>query len=185
MAENQTPPPNGATSNGAAQGAQNQQNMAPSIRILAQYIKDLSFENPGMSNTQSQPNIEMGIDVGATAHEDGNGIYEVSLRIQGNATVDGNTLFVIELDYSAMFQLQGFRTDELEAILLIECPRLIFPFARRILADVTQSGGFPPLLVDPIDFRNLYTSQKQRQQQEQNTGMSGPMSAAIAPQNQT
>lgn len=182
MAEDPNAPQGAPTDSNAGAGAQNQEGAAPAVHILGQYIKDLSFENPGSRSVQQQPNIELGIDVGATAHEDGNGVYEVSLRIQGKASSPESALFVVELDYAGLFQLNGFKAEELEAVLLIECPRLIFPFARRILADITISGGFPPLLVDPIDFRNLYLSQKQRQQQAQQTINPGPMAAAVPPQ---
>lgn len=166
MAE-ETPAPTGnpatPTPSGGETG-QNQQPGSPSIRILSQYVKDMSFENPGMRQMATQPNIDLGIDVGATAHADGNNIFEVSIRIQAKATVENNVMFLLELDYSGLFQLQGFAANEVEPALLIECPRLIFPFARRVISDLTRDGGFPPLLVDPIDFRNLYLSQKQKQQ---------------------
>lgn len=149
-----------------APGANSQADAGPRLRVLSQYIKDLSFENPGQRQSQAQPNIDLGIDVGATAHEDGNNIFEISIRIQADAKVEGKALFLLELDYSALFQLQGFQAEDVEPALLIECPRIIFPYARRIISDVTRDGGFPPLLVDPIDFRNLYVTQKQRQQQE-------------------
>lgn len=163
----ETPGPMGAATDPTAGEAQGQQATPPSIRILAQYVKDLSFENPGLRGSAAQPNIELGIDVGATAHEDGNSTFEVSIRIQAKATIEQSAMFLIELDYAGMFQLMGFKPEEMEAALLIECPRLIFPFARRVISDITRDGGFPPLLVDPIDFRNLYLSQKQRQQQAQ------------------
>ncbi|MEO9970659.1 MAG: protein-export chaperone SecB [Hyphomonadaceae bacterium] len=135
----------------------------PAIRVVSQYIKDLSFENPGVTNAQAQPNIDLGIDVGATAHAGGPDLYEVSLRMQAKALANENVLFMLELDYAGLFQLQNFNNEDMEAALLIECPRQIFPFARRIISDITRDGGFPPLLVDPIDFRNLYITQKQRQ----------------------
>ena len=107
------------------------------------------------------------------------------MSIQGKALANEGPLFIVELDYSALFQLQGFKADEMEPVLLIECPRLIFPFARRIIADITSSGGFPPLLIDPVDFRSLYLSQKQRQQQAQQTTVSGgPATAAVSPTQQ-
>lgn len=135
----------------------------PGIRVVSQYIKDLSFENPGSANPQTQPNIDLGIDVGATAHAGGKDIYEVSLRMQAKAVSGETVLFMLELDYAGLFQLQNFKNEDMEAALLIECPRQIFPFARRIISDITRDGGFPPLLVDPIDFRSLYVTQKQRQ----------------------
>jgi preprotein translocase subunit SecB len=178
MAE-ETPTPAGATS--ANPGTQAP--AAPAINILAQYVKDLSFENPGVSGGgQVQPNIDLGIDVGATAHKDGNNIFEISIRVQAKAQVEQEVMFLLELDYAGMFQLNGFKAEEMEPVLLIECPRLIFPFARRVISDITRDGGFPPLLIDPIDFRNLYLSQKQRQQQAQQsapTANAGPMSSAI------
>jgi len=160
MAE-ETPTPEGAPETGAAP-AQPEQQAAPGIHILAQYIKDLSFENPGMRQPQTQPNIDLGIDVSATAHEDGNNIYEVSIKIQAKAIAGTEVMFLLELDFSGLFQLQGFQPQDIEPALLIECPRLIFPFARRIIADVSRDGGFPPLLIDPIDFRQLYLSQRQK-----------------------
>lgn len=162
MAE-ETPNPTGAPAAPAADN-QPQGQGAPAIRILAQYVKDLSFENPGLRAGQGQPNIDLGIDVGATAHEDGQNIFEVSIRIQATAKAEENVMFLMELDYSGLFQLQGFQASEFEPALLIECPRLIFPYARRIISDITRDGGFPPLLIDPIDFRNLYLKQKERQQ---------------------
>ena len=158
------------------------QQEGPNLLILAQYVKDLSFENPGVRGAQGQPNIDLGIDVGATPHEDGKNIFEVSLRIQAKAVSGEDVLFLLELDYAGMFQLQNFRPEEVEPALLIECPRLIFPFARRVIADLTSDGGFPPLMVDPVDFRSLYLSQKQAQAQTQSPQTNaGPMAAAVAP----
>lgn len=185
MAEHDTAPQGTPTPNDAGAGKPGQQTSAPSVHILGQYIKDLSFENPGSRGAQQQqPNIDIGIDVGATPHESGNGVFEVSLRVQGKATDAQSALFVAELDYAGLFQIQGFKPEEMEAVLLIECPRLIFPFARRILADITLSGGFPPLLIDPIDFRALYLSQKQRQQEAQQTPNAGPMATVASPPQQ-
>ena len=135
------------------------------LRVLGQYVKDLSFENPGHKPVQSQPNIDLGIDVGATPHADGNGIYEVSLKLSAKAVSDGTVLFITELDYAGLFQLQNVPQAQLEPLLLIECPRLLFPFARRIVAEITREGGFPPLLIDPVDFVQLYQQQYRRAQE--------------------
>ncbi|KCZ91776.1 protein-export protein SecB [Hyphomonas johnsonii MHS-2] len=132
------------------------------MRVLGQYVKDLSFENPGHPPVQTQPNIDLGIDVGATPHADGNGLYEVSLKLSAKATADQTVLFISELDYAGLFQLQNVAEDQLEPMLLIECPRLLFPFARRIIAEITREGGFPPLLIDPVDFVQLYQAQYRR-----------------------
>ena len=134
----------------------------PAMRVLGQYIKDLSFENPGVGPVQSQPNIDLGIDVGATPHADGNGLYEVSLKLSAKATAEQSVLFICELDYAGLFQIQNAQQGQMEPMLLIECPRLLFPFARRIIAEITREGGFPPLLIDPVDFVQLYQSQYQR-----------------------
>ncbi|MEL7130647.1 MAG: protein-export chaperone SecB [Pseudomonadota bacterium] len=154
--------------------AQAQPRQTPNMRVLAQYIKDFSFENPGTARSQSQPNIDLGIDVNATPHKDGQNMYEVSLRMQAKATAGETTLFILELDYAGLFQLENIQPNELEPMLLIECPRIIFPFARRIISDITRDGGFPPLLVDPIDFVSLYRGQKARQAEA--AGAGGPQS---------
>lgn len=133
----------------------------PVIRVLSQYIKDLSFENPGTS-VQDQPNIELGIDVGAAAKTEPANTYEVVLKLQARAGTKEAALFLIEMDYAGAFQIEGLSQADLEAVLLIECPRLLFPFARRIIADISAEGGFPPLRIDPVDFAALYTAQKQR-----------------------
>jgi preprotein translocase subunit SecB len=151
------------TDSGAAAG----QAAQPSIRIAAQYIKDLSFENPNAPQTLgsqgTQPQIQIGIDVQARGLNDTN--YEVSLRINAEAKYNDQSAFVVELLYGSVFVLENIPQESLEPICLIECPRLIFPFARRVLADVTRDGGFPPLLLDPIDFVALYQRNKANQQQ--------------------
>lgn len=137
------------------------QQAGPAIRVMSQYIKDLSFENPGVS-VQEQPNIELGIDVGAAAKNAAEQVYEVTLKLQARAGTKEAALFLIEMDYAGLFQVKGFPPADLEPILLIECPRLLFPFARRIIADLSAEGGFPPLRIDPVDFGSLYAAQKQR-----------------------
>ncbi len=135
---------------------------APGLRVLAQYVKDLSFENPGHAPSQTQPTIDLGIDVGAAPHVDGNGIFEVSLKLSAKAHAGDTVLFITELDYAGLFQLQSLPDKQVEPMLLIECPRLLFPFARRIIAEITREGGFPPLLLDPVDFVQLYQAQYKR-----------------------
>lgn len=136
----------------------------PQLRALSQYVRDLSFENPGNRTADERPNIDLGIDVSAIPHEQGNGLYEVSLKLKARAHTETSTLFLTELDYGGVFQVSGMTEADAEAALLIECPRLLFPFARRLIADITREGGFPPLLIDPVDFVQLYRSQKQRDQ---------------------
>ncbi|MEM9572384.1 MAG: protein-export chaperone SecB [Pseudomonadota bacterium] len=139
----------------------NAQQQGPAIRVLNQYIKDLSFENPG-ATVQDQPNIELGIDVGAAPKQANEGVYEVTLKLKARAGTESTALFLLEMDYAGLFQLQGFSQADMEPILLIECPRILVPFARRIIADISAEGGFPPLRIDPVDFGALYNSQKQR-----------------------
>lgn len=145
----------------ATQPQSNAQQPGPAIRVLSQYIKDLSFENPG-ATVQDQPNIELGIDVGATPKQGEEGVFEVTLKLKARAGTQETALFLLEMDYSGLFQLQGFAQADMEPILLIECPRILFPFARRIIADISAEGGFPPLRIDPVDFGQLYNTQKQR-----------------------
>lgn len=145
----------------ATQPQDNPQPQGPAIRVLSQYIKDLSFENPG-ATVQEQPNIELGIDVAAAPKQPDEGIFEVTLKLKARAGTQNTALFLIEMDYAGLFQLQGFSQADMEPILLIECPRILFPFARRIIADISAEGGFPPLRIDPVDFGALYNSQKQR-----------------------
>lgn len=144
--------------------AQPQQPSGPSMRVLNQYIKDLSFENPG-ARVNEQPNVDLGIDVQAVPQNAEEGVYEVILKMNARAGTKETALFLVELQYGGMFQVQAASAADMEAILLIECPRFLFPFARRIVADVTQEGGFPALRIDPVDFTNLYRQQRQRAQQ--------------------
>lgn len=129
------------------------------IQIHAQYVKDLSFENPrAPSSLQPQnepPRIEVNVDVQAAKVAD-NDVYEVTLRVNANGASAGEQLFLAELTYGGLFTLQGVPADSLHPVLLIECPRILFPFARAIIADVTRDGGFPPLLIQPVDFAAMY-----------------------------
>ncbi len=130
---------------------------APTIRVLGQYVKDLSFENPGAPASLrggGQPQIDVSVDVRTAPLEQDT--YEVELLLRAKADRDGSALFIGELTYAGMFLVQNMDERAREAFLLIESPRLIFPFARRILADATRDGGFPPLMLEPIDFAALY-----------------------------
>ncbi|GGG96424.1 protein-export protein SecB [Glycocaulis albus] len=133
----------------------------PSVRILGQYVKDLSFENPGAPDTlrgsAAQPNIDLGIDVRVRALDSEN--FEVELLLSAKAQRENATLFVCELSYAGLFQIRGMDEQAREAFLLVEAPRLTFPFAREIVASATQNGGFPPLMLEPVDFAALYRQQ--------------------------
>ncbi len=136
------------------------------IAVNGQYIKDLSFENPGapqtLANTKERPDIDVSVDVKAGAI--GDDIFEVALTLSCKAVAgeEKNTLFVCELTYGGVFTIKGVPDAEKEPALLVFCPNLLFPFARRIVADSTRDGGFPPLLLDPIDFGRLYAQRKQQ-----------------------
>ena len=130
----------------------------PHVQVHAQYVKDLSFENPeapdSLMNQTNAPNIEVSVDVGArnlTGRQ-----FEVELRITANAEIGDTKAFVVEVLYAGVFTLHNTAHEKLKQVCLIECPRLLFPFARRIVADATRDGGFPPLLLEPIDFASLY-----------------------------
>ena len=137
----------------------------PSMRILGQYLKDLSFENPNapqaLAPQQSQPDINIAVNVNARnlAPPD----FEVELHLDAKATSEGKVIFASELLFAGVFRMENFPANMLHAAVLIECPRMLFPFARQILADATRNGGFPPLMLDPIDFAGMY--QKRMQQQ--------------------
>jgi preprotein translocase subunit SecB len=154
------PQPNGNGQNDPAQAA------LPQLQVLAQYIKDLSFENPQAPTSLqgAKPALEVGVDV--QARPIGVEQYEVLLRIRGDASAAQNQkVFVVELVYGGVFMMRNVPQESIQPVLLIECPRILFPFARRLISDVTQSGGFPPLLLDPIDFAGLFRAQMQAQAQ--------------------
>jgi len=130
----------------------------PQIGVLAQYVKDFSFENPNaprsITPTGQQPSINIQVNVDA-APISGND-YEVTLRLEGKAEAKGMMLFSFELVFAGAFRIQNIPPESLQPIMLIECPRLLFPFAREIVATAVRNGGFAPLLLEPIDFVSLY-----------------------------
>lgn len=158
--------PNGGTNPGATPpaGAENQM---PSLQIISQYIKDLSFENPSMGVNVQRPQIEFTVDLQARRLQE-NGPYEVVLKMRVNAKQDDKPVFLLEIAYGGLFILERVPDEVLQPMLLIECPRLMFPFVRRVISDLISDGGLPPLMIEPIDFAALYRSrmlEAQRQQQ--------------------
>ncbi|HVY87042.1 MAG TPA: protein-export chaperone SecB [Caulobacterales bacterium] len=133
---------------------------SPHLRVLAQYVKDLSFENPMAAASarayDTQPMIDMGVEVKSRPVGDQGDAYEVDLRINVTAKRDEDVMFVADLTYSGLFQFMSVQDADVEPLLWIECPRLLFPFSRQILAEITREGGYPPLLINPIDFTPLY-----------------------------
>ena len=129
----------------------------PQVAIVAQYIKDLSFENPGAPALMSQgPAIDLGVDLQARRGDAEH--FEVELKLRVTAKNGDKTAFLLELAYAGLFRVIGVPEEMLQPLLLIQAPHMIFPFARRIVADVVRDGGMPPLMIDPIDFASLYQS---------------------------
>ena len=129
--------------------------LPPQLNVLAQYIKDLSFENPGApSGLTERPQIDFGVDVQARRGDDQH--FEVELKLRVHAKSDTRQLFLLELAYAGLFRLQNIPEDAMQPVLLIQAPHMLFPFARRIVADVVRDGGMPPLMIEPIDFVALY-----------------------------
>ena len=135
--------------------------------INTQYLKDLSFENPKAPDSlkifDSKPEIKIDIDINSKPLKNhGEDIYEVDLMIKGSTTVKSEIMFLIEATYSGIFTIKNAPSDVLEKVLLIECPKFLFPFLRTIIATNTREGGFPPLMITPIDFVGLYESKKKK-----------------------
>ena len=129
------------------------------IAILAQYVKDLSFESPGAPQTLQAPgeNPELKVGVNVNAGPRGEEVYEVALQIEAHAKSDTSVIYNAELSYGGLFRLRNIPEHLLQPVLFVDCPTLLFPFVRRVLAEVVRDGGFPPLMLDPIDFARLYT----------------------------
>ena len=136
----------------------------PQLNVLAQYVKDLSFENPNaprsLQQQQQPPKINIQINVNAKPLAENE--YEVELKIEGRAEVPSLFLFSFDLLYAGVFRIQNVPQENVHAVVMIECPRLLFPFAREIIATAVRNGGFPPLMIDPVDFVALYRQKHRR-----------------------
>ena len=162
MAEDKT------TSNGAEGAAVPQIKM----QVLAQYVRDMSFENmvaqKGLTGGDVQPDIAVAVSLDARKRSVDNQFDVITkFKVTSKNKVNGDTLFLLELDYGGIFLVEGVSPDQLHPFLLIECPRLLFPFVRRIISDVTRDGGFPPLNIDTVDFLALYRQEIARRAQAQ------------------
>ena len=137
----------------------------PQLNVLGQYIKDLSFENPGapgvLKSPGQNPQLQVSVNVNAKPLTDDE--FEVALVIEVHAKNDGGPIYNVELVYCGVFRLRNIPQNMLQPVLLVDCPALLFPFMRRVLGDITRDGGFPPLMLDPIDFGRLYTENLARQ----------------------
>ncbi len=149
------------------------------MQVLAQYVRDMSFENmvvqKGLSAGEVQPDIQVAVSLDARKRPVPSQ-YEVitKFKVTSKNKVNGDVLFLLELEYGSTFLIEGVNDDQIHPFLLIECPRLMFPFVRRIISDITRDGGFPPLNVDTVDFMALYRQELARRAQAQ--------AAAPAPQ---
>jgi preprotein translocase subunit SecB len=145
---------------------------APQIKmsVLAQFVRDMSFENlvaqKGLSASEVQPDIQVAVSLDARKRTQEHQ-YDIvtKFKVTSKNKVNGDTLFLMELDYGGIFHVEGVPEEQLHPFLLIECPRLLFPFVRRIISDVTRDGGFPPLNIDTVDFLALYRQELARRAQ--------------------
>ena len=156
---------------------------APQVKmsVLAQFVRDMSFENAvaqkGLNGSDVQPDVQVAVSLDArkraAEHQ-----YEVlnKFRVTSKNKTNGDTLFLLELEYAGTFLVEGVPEDQLHPFLLIECPRLLFPFVRRIISDVTRDGGFPPFNMDPIDFVALYRQEIARRMQSGERPANQPLS---------
>lgn len=149
-----------ASTNGGQDSAAASAEKPPQLNVLAQYVKDLSFENPNAPRSlqqqpqQQAPKINININVNAKPMTETD--YEVELKIEGRAEIPNLFLFSFDLLYAGMFRITNVPKENIHAIIMIECPRLLFPFARETIATAVRNGGFPPLMIDPVDFVSLY-----------------------------
>ncbi|MFK8040212.1 MAG: protein-export chaperone SecB [Rickettsiaceae bacterium] len=143
----------------------------PHIAVKAQYIKDLSFENPksfsGFEPLDQAPEIDLSLDLNSNTLEE-SGHFEIEITIQATAKHKDSNLFLVELQYAGVFHLINIPEDQQQVVLAVHCPAMIFPFARKIIADVTQEGGFQPLMIDPIDFAALYHKRMTEESEKNN-----------------
>jgi preprotein translocase subunit SecB len=151
------------TGNGGTAGPPTAAAQQVQVRVLAQYIKDLSFESPNVRKLLDAPGeapnlrVEVNVNAGRIADR----TFESTINFKAEATNKLGTIYDLELSYAGLFQIESLPEAALEPFLLIDCPALLFPFARRLVADLTREGGFPPLLLDPINFANLFAKRQQ------------------------
>jgi preprotein translocase subunit SecB len=162
----------GSSNGGEAATAASQSQQQPGIHVIAQYVKDLSFENPGapqsLRASDKPPKLDVNVNVSARPQSEKD--FEIELTLEGKAARGEETLFIVEVTYAGVFQVRNVPQEHVQPILLIECPRLLFPFARQIVADATRQGGFPPLMIDPVDFAALYRQRMAQMTAQQPSG---------------
>lgn len=155
---------------------------SPSMQIMVQYVRDLSFENPGAPNFAAGQNPQIGVNANVGARKLSDSDYEVGLkfRVEASAAVedessdeDAQVQFIAELEYCGVFRLINIAEADIKPVLLIEAPRQLFPFARRVLADATRDGGYPPIMLDPIDWLALYQQSEAQGEASADAGAGG------------
>lgn len=141
----------------------------PLLSVLAQYTRDMSFENPNAPDSiksgQTPPEVSIDLRIGRQIGE--NNTIEISILIKAHATRADKTVFIAELDYAGLFGIQNVNLEQMQPLMMIECPRILFPYARKILADMTQDGGHLPIMLDMPDFASMYREEMMRRAQEQ------------------
>lgn len=165
----------------APEGAEQQGGNQPMMLVNAQYVKDLSFENPNapqvlIEQRQEAPNVQIAVDV--DAQQFGEKVYEVTLQVRAEGTAGQTSLFIVEVAYAGIFSLGEVPDDYLAPLLYIEAPRQLFPFARNIVADCVRDGGFPQLLIQPVDFVQLYQQRAAQAKAQQDQAGQGAAPAA-------
>jgi preprotein translocase subunit SecB len=154
---------------------------APTFNLIGQYIRDMSFENPGAPASimmgGANPSFNVGINVGVKKQADD--VYAVEITLNAKAEREKTVLFNVELIYGGVYRMKNIPENQLAPLLLVECPRLIFPFAREALASITQKGGFPPLMMEPVDFNAIYQQNLRQLQSAQAQGGSTPPAPTV------
>ncbi|MGB3455543.1 MAG: protein-export chaperone SecB [Litorimonas sp.] len=164
-------PQGGQAATGEPVGAGGDQPQAgqPMLSVLAQYTRDVSFENPNapgsLRSNQTPPEVNIDLRIGRQVNQDNT--VEVSLLIKAHATREGQTIFLAEIDYAGLFAVQNMSLEQIQPMMMIECPRILFPYARKILGDLTQDGGHLPIMLDMPDFAGMFREEMMRRAQEQ------------------
>ncbi len=165
MSEAETPKP--------TNGADTTATGIPQLRVIAQYVRDLSFENPNAPQSIAMAvggqGPEVSVNVEVQSRDVGQNTHECVIQLSASAKRDDKPLFIAELVYGGLFSVENIPAESIQPVMLVEAPRTLFPFARRILADMTRDGGFMPLLIDPVDFSVLYRQQLAQRQKEGQT----------------
>ncbi len=164
-------------SNGAAPEAAAEASTPPRLQVITQYIRDLSFENIAVQKSMKiDGNPEVSVQVALDANKRDENVFEVVTKVKIDSKVQDQSIFIMELEYAGQFRVENVPDAQLHPFLMIECPRMIFPYLRRIVGDVTRDGGFPPLNLENIDFLAIYRQEIARRQAEQQKGEGTPVS---------